>query len=510
MSSPVALIMAALVFGAVGAAIGFYLRALLAKTQKDSAELEIQKMLLGAKEKAQTIVAEGEKNASARLKEAEKEAREKEEFVKKAELRILERESLVDKRQLDLDKEVEEVRGRIKAVEEIKQKIAEKEKTIDQKISEVAHMSEEEAQAKLLTRIEKEHDADLMMRVQKLELAGKEKYDEKAKQILITAIHRFGNAVPADAMTTTIAIPNEEIKGKIIGKEGRNIKAFERAAGVDVIVDDTPGAITISCFDPVRRQVARIALENLIIDGRIQPVKIEEMVQKAQEEINRIIKEKGEQAAFDTGVLNLDPRILMILGRLHFRTSYGQNVLQHSIEMAHIAGMIAAEVGADVAIAKAGALVHDLGKALDHEVQGTHVEIGRRVLQKFGCDERIIQAMQAHHEEYPYETTESIIVQVADAISGGRTGARRDSVEQYLKRLGELEDIAHSFPGVEKAYAIQAGREVRVFVKPEEVSDFEARSMARGIADRIEQDLKYPGEIRIAVIRESRAIEFAR
>ena len=261
---------------------------------------------------------------------------------------------------------------------------------------------------------------------------------------------------------------------------------------------------------PNRRELSLVALENLIIDGRIQPVKIEEAVEKAKEEINKIIKEKGEQAAYECGVFNLDPRIISILGRLHFRTSYGQNVLYHSVEMAHIAGMLAEELGADPAVAKAGALLHDIGKAVDHEVQGTHVEIGRRILQKFGADKKIIQAMQAHHEEYDYETPESVIVQVADAISGGRPGARRDSVENYLKRLSDLEAIANSFEGVEKTYAIQAGREVRVFVTPTSISDLEAKKMARDIAIRIEGELKYPGEIKINVIRESRSIEFAR
>ena len=311
-------------------------------------------------------------------------------------------------------------------------------------------------------------------------------------------------------MATAVTIPNDEIKGKIIGKEGRNIKAFERAAGVEVIIDDTPGSIVLSSFDPLRRAIARMALENLILDGRIQPAKIEETVEKAKADVNKIIKEKAEAACFETGVINLDPRLMMILGRLHFRTSYGQSVLQHSTEMAHIAGMIAEEMGANVQIAKAGALLHDIGKALDHEVQGTHVEIGRRVLQKFGVSEEVVKAMQAHHEEYPYETVESIIVQVADAISGGRPGARRDSVENYLKRLGDIEEIANSFPGVEKCYAISAGREVRVFVKPDEMNDFQARELARNIANRIEAELKYPGEVKVNVIRESRAIEFAR
>jgi len=277
-----------------------------------------------------------------------------------------------------------------------------------------------------------------------------------------------------------------------------------------VIVDDTPGSITLSSYDPVRRAVAKLALENLIADGRIQPAKIEDFVEKAKAETNRIIKEKGEAAALECEVYNLDPKLIAILGRLHFRTSYGQNVLDHSIEMSHIAGMIAEELDADVSVAKAGALLHDIGKALDHEVSGTHVEIGRKILQKFNVSEEIIKAMQAHHGEYPYETVESIIVQTADAISGSRPGARRDTVENYLKRLEELESIASSFEGVEKAYALQAGREIRVFVLPEKVSDLEAKKMARNIAIRIEGELKYPGEIKVNVIRESRSIEFAR
>jgi ribonuclease Y len=341
-------------------------------------------------------------------------------------------------------------------------------------------------------------------------VTGEERLEQKAKSILATSIQRLANAVSSDMLTTHVAIPNDEIKGKIIGKEGRNIKAFERATGVEVIVDDTPGSITISSFDPVRRQIAKVALENLIKDGRIQPAKIEEIVKKSEEEINKVIKEKGEEAVYETGVLGLDPRVISILGRLHFRTSYGQNVLAHSIEMTHLSGMIAEEIGANVAVAKAGALVHDIGKALDHEVGGSHVEIGRRILQKFGTDEAIIKAMQAHHEEYPYETLESMIVQTADAISGSRPGARSDSMENYLKRLGDLEAVATSFTGVEKAYALQAGREIRVFVTPTDVTDLKSREIARDIAIRIENELKYPGEIKVTVIRESRVIEFAR
>ncbi len=307
-----------------------------------------------------------------------------------------------------------------------------------------------------------------------------------------------------------MAIPSDDLKGKIIGREGRNIKALERAAGVEIIVDDTPGSIVISGFDPVRRQVAKTALEMLIQDGRIQPARIEEATEKAREEIEKQIKEAGEQAAYETGIFNLDPRLLTLIGRLKFRTSYGQNVLQHSIEMVYLAAMLAEEVGGDVAVAKLGALLHDIGKAVDHEVTGTHVEIGRRILQKFNVDTKVIQAMQSHHEEYPYETLESIIVQTVDAISASRPGARRDSMENYLKRLEDLERIATSFPGVEKSYAISAGREIRIFVTPEKISDLEARNLAREIAKRVENELKYPGEIKVNVIRETRVIEYAR
>jgi ribonuclease Y len=310
--------------------------------------------------------------------------------------------------------------------------------------------------------------------------------------------------------TATVEIEDEEMKGKIIGKEGRNIKTFERMSGVELLVDEVPNAIVVSCFDPVRRAIAKNALEMLVKDGRIQPAKIEEFLEKAKKEIGTFMRKKGEEAILASGVLSLPEELTPIIGRLYFRTSYGQNVLDHSVEMAHIAGVLATELGADVHTAKAGALLHDIGKAVDHEIPGTHVEIGRKILMKYGVDERVIKAMQAHHEEYPYETVESVIVQVADAISGGRPGARRDTVDRYIKRLEDLEAIALAFAGIERAYALQAGREIRVFVSPQVVSDLEARELARNIALRVEQELRFPGEIKIHVIRESRAIEFAR
>ncbi len=496
--------------GLAGIAIGYVFRWLYGLSQKGSLEVEVKQILLDAREDAKKITTEAEEKAKAAQSILDVEIKEKEDKLTRAEERVFKREEALDKKQSELDREIEGVKVRIEEIKGIKERA---DTLVEQRANElarVAGLTKTEAKTQLMAEIEREADEDLMMRVAKLERDGMEKLERKAKDILTTAIHRLGNSVASDTMATAVTIPNDDVKGKIIGKEGRNIKAFERATGVEVIIDDTPGSIVMSSYDPIRRAIARVALENLIIDGRIQPAKIEEIVEKAKNEVGKIIKEKGDQAAFEAGVLNLDPRLIQILGRLHFRTSYGQSVLQHSIEMAHIAGMIAEELGANPQVARAGALLHDIGKALDHEVQGTHVEIGRRILQKFGVSEEVIKAMQAHHEEYPYETTESVIVQVADAISGGRPGARRDSVENYLKRLGDIEAIANSFPGVEKSYAISAGREVRVFVKPDEMTDFAARDLARNIALRIESDLKYPGEIKITVIRELRAIEFAR
>ena len=498
------------VSSSLGILVGYLIRHLIQVSKKDSADLKIKTMILEAKEESQRILEAAEKKSEARIAELRKEEKEKEAQIAKMEERLMKREDALDRRQTDLDEENSKIKRRVDEIRSAKEALSSREQGIESELERVAGLSAEEAKTELLSHIEKNYEEDLIARLHKLETEGFERLDRKAKEILTTSIHRLANSTVAEVMTTSVTIPSDEIKGKIIGKEGRNIRAFEKASGVELIVDDTPGSVIISSFDPVRRQVARVALENLIIDGRIQPAKIEETVEKAREEINKIIKEKGEQAAYECGVYNLDPRIISILGRLYFRTSYGQNVLQHSIEMSHISGMLAEELGADIQVAKAGALLHDIGKAVDHEIQGTHVEIGRRILQKFGADEAIIKAMQAHHEEYPYETVESIIVQAADAISGGRPGARRDSVENYLKRLGDLEAIADSFEGVERTFALQAGREIRVFVHPSEITDYQATQLAREIAARVESELKYPGEIKIAVFRETRAIEYAR
>ena len=496
--------------GAAGIAIGYFLRLIISLGKRGSMELEIRKMMLDAQVRANKITEESETRAKEKEEHANEELKGRASELKQVEERLIRKEELLDKRQTNLDLEQESLAKKNEEIAAAKTKLEELARVEQEKLEKIAGLSSEEAKNTLIQTIEKQSEADIESRMRKLEISGNERLETRAKEILTTSVHRLGNSVVSDVLATTISLPNDEIKGKIIGKEGRNIRAFERATGVDVIVDDTPGTITLSSYDPIRRQIARIALENLILDGRIQPAKIEESVQKAEQEINTIIKKKGTEAAFEARVTNLDPKLLMILGRLYFRSSYGQNVLDHSVEVAHLAGMLAAELGANEATARAGALFHDIGKAVDHEVPGTHVEIGRRILQKFGVGEDVVKAMQAHHEEYPYETPESMIVQVADAISGARPGARRDSVENYIKRLTELETIANSNPGVEKSYAIAAGREVRVIVKPEAITDLEARKLARDIADKIEKDMQYPGEIKISVIRETRVIEYAR
>ena len=494
----------------MGVLIGYYLRKIIALGKRRSIEIDIKQMMVAAKEEAQRITEAAKKESEEKLGVLKEEEKKKEQEFKEKETRLIKKDEFLDARQVEIDKEVENIKLKVEEIKTIREKVVKIEEEKAGQLERVAKLTQEEAKEELLKEVEKKYEEDLVSRMQKLENSSEEKLDRRAKDILATTIQRLASSTASELMTTVVSIPNNEIKGKIIGKEGRNLRAFERAAGVELIVDDTPGSIVISSFDPIRRQVARLALENLILDGRIQPAKIEELVEKAKEEINKIIKEKGEQAVYECGIFNFDPRIVAIIGRLYFRTSYGQNVLQHSIEMAHIAGMLAEELGADVAIAKAGALVHDIGKALDHEVQGTHIEIGMRILQKFGADEKIITAMKSHHEDYPYETIESVIVQTADAISGGRPGARRDSVENYLKRLKELEALVNAFPSVEKSYALQAGREIRIFVTPEKITDAEAKLMARDIAMKIEQELKYPGEIKVTLIRETRVIEYAR
>ena len=509
MSLKIILILLA-ISGTGGIALGYVLRVLIGLASRGSVELDVKQKLLSAKEQAAKILADAEFRSAIVETERLAPVEEREEKVASREERLATREEFIDSRQRDLDEKDADIRTReqetARAKEEANKLIVERTK----ELAKVAHLSADTARDEFFAEIEHAYEEATLLRLQKLAANGRERLEDKAREILTTVIHRLGNAVNAETMSLSVALPSEEVKGKIIGKEGRNIKAFERATGVDLLIDDVPNKIVISSFDPLRRAIAKMALERLIVDGRIQPAKIEEAVEKTRAEVAELVREKGEAACYEAGVIGLDPKLIALLGRLHFRTSFGQNVLQHSVEMAHIAGMLASELGADVMVARAGALLHDIGKAVDHEVQGTHVEIGRRILEKYGVDERVIKAMQSHHDEYPYETPESVIVQVADAISAGRPGARRDTVDRFLERLGDLERLAATFEGVEKVYAIAAGREIRVFVNPGKVSDIAMHKLARDIARRIQDELKYPGEIKVNIIRENRVVEFAR
>lgn len=493
-----------------GIALGYVGRVIIARFQRKSLETDVQEIMLKARTEAQKIVSDAEARAEKVLSQSrELETTREKDFMKTKE-HLERREQTLDKRQGDLDRDYENMKIKIEEVRAIKEKAEEALRVRNEVLETVAQMSVEQARQMLLSETENNMAADLQSRIQKMELFGEDALKERAKGILATAMNRLASSTASELTTTSVQIENDEVKGKIIGKEGRNIRTFERMAGVELLIDDSPNEIIISSFDPIRRQIARVALENLIKDGRIQPAKIEEFIEKAQEEIIEITKKKGEEALYECGIFNVDPRVVAILGRLHFRTSYGQNVLRHSIEVAHLCEMIASEIGADPYIAKFAGLVHDIGKALDHEIEGTHVEIGMRVLQKFGVDERVVIGMRSHHNEYPHESVEAVIVQTCDMISGARPGARRDTLENYVKRLKELEAVANAFQGVVKSYALQAGREIRVFVHPDQLNDLQAKRIAREMAIQIERDLRYPGEIKITVIRENRVIEYAR
>jgi ribonucrease Y len=509
---PTPLVFAVLLVGALflGTLIGYVARYLYAQSRHNSLELTLKEREIAAEKKALSIVEEAEAKAEKIENEAKIERKHLEEKLEQKEERLSKREEVLDERQIDLESQKEDLRAKVEQIKAIKAQLDERRDDIDKKIAEVAGLSKDEAYERLIAKVEVERAEDLSVRLMKLERFSEEQYEAKAQNILLASIHRLGNTMAPSLMTAHVEIPSDDLKGKVIGKEGRNVRAFEHATGVDVLIDESPGYIVLSSFDPIRREIARVALEALLKDGRIQPAKIEEVVEKARAEVAKTVRAMGEKACYEANVPNLHPDLVMILGRLHFRTSYGQNVLWHSVEMAHIASIIAEEVGADPSVARAGALLHDIGKTVSHEVAGTHVEIGIRILEKYGVDEKVIHAMRAHHEEYPYDTPESIIVQVADAISGGRPGARRDSLENYIKRLSDLENIATSLAGVEKAFAIAAGREIRVLVNPTTLNDFETNTLARTIATTIESQLRYPGEIKVHVIRETRVVSYAR
>lgn len=492
-----------------GLAGGYWLRKSWAQKRKDSVEAKIEKSLIEAKGKQKELLLEAQEKSLKLIEEAKHEAKQIKQEADNLRLRLEKRESLFDQKLLDLENQKTDLADRneklVKAKEEI-QKIKEDQLA---KLEKIAGFSKEEAQKVLLDNAEKMIADNLAQRIKKLENEASDELEKKAKEVLSAVIERCASSHASETTSSTVDLPSDDLKGRIIGREGRNIKTIEQLTGVEIIIDDTPQAITLSSFSPIRRQVAKRAIEKLIFDGRIHPGRIEETIKEAKQELALDIKKAGENAVYELGIAGFDPKLVQILGRLKYRTSYGQNILNHSMEVATLSAMLAEELGANVAVAKKAGLLHDIGKAVDHEVQGTHPEIGRDICKKFNIPEEIIAPVLEHHNDKP-STLEGVIVKVADAISGAREGARKDSYENYLARLEELEKIALGFGGIEKVYAIQAGREVRVFVTPDEIDDLGSIKLAKEIAEKIESELKYPGEIKVNVIREKRVTEYAR
>ncbi len=494
----------------IGGVLGYYLRQSIAKKRVGSLEARLQKKVQQTKEETAELIKTSEAKASDIIERAQKETDQRRREFLRTEQILLEREKLLGEKISTFDKKEEELETNTEKLKVMKEGVDKLRADAETKLEKVASLSREDAKKELISLVEVDHQKDILERMKKLEETGKEALQRRATDIVTMAIQKCAVPHTQELSTTTIIIPSEDIKGRIIGKEGRNIKAFEKLTGVELILDESPDSVIISCFNPVRRQIAKLALEKLIQDGRIQPAKIEEKVQEATTEISKVIKEAGEKALYDLSILGVNEKLVQILGRLYYRTSYGQNVLLHSMEVALIAETIAEELKADAQVAKRAALFHDIGKALDQQIQGSHIEIGIKILEKFGESEAVIHAMRAHHGDYPADTLEAVIVTVADAISGSRPGARKDTLENYLQRLKALEDIANRFDGVEKTYAIQAGREIRVFVKADMIDDLGVIKIAKQIASNIEEELKYPGEIKVTVIRENRVVEYAR
>ncbi len=494
----------------LGLVAGYFVRYLIAGRRINSLESRLKEDLRKAKSEAQDIVLEAKNKAVQLLDEAKDEEKERKLGLDRLEERLFKKDEDLAKRENELREEREKLTGQAEQLKKTAEEVGELREKVKTELARVAGLTALEAKEKLFEEVREGHEEELAKEMASLLRDRRDEIEKKSIQIMTEAIQRYARSHVAEITTSVFTLPAEDLKGKIIGREGRNIRTIERLTGVELIIDETPETIVISSFDPLRREIARLALQKLIKDGRIQPAKIEEKVEEAKTEIEKRMYEIGEEAAYEVGILGLPKEIIQLLGRLSFRTSFGQNVLVHSIEMAHLAGMIAAELGANIEVAKTGALLHDIGKAIDHEVPGTHVELGRKILKKYGVADGVIAAMESHHEEYPFSTPESFIVGAADILSAARPGARRGTLENYIKRLEDLEKIAMDFPGVKQAYALSAGRELRIFVVPEKIDDFRALQLARDIAAKIESDLNYPGEIKINVIRETRAVEYAK
>ena len=505
---------AAVVLCAVFFAAGILYRKKVAEKQIGSAEEEakriINEAIKGGENKKREMLLEAKEEIHKSRSEYEREVKERRAEVSKQERRLQQKEEALDKK-IDLhEKKEDELAKRIAAIDKKQEEVESLKRSQMEVLEKISGLTQEEAKAYILKGVEENVRHETAMKIKEIEAQMKEEADQTAREIIATAIQRCAADHAAETTVSVVPLPNDEMKGRIIGREGRNIRTLETITGVDLIIDDTPEAITVSSFDPVRREVARLALEKLIADGRIHPTRIEDMVEKARREVDHTIKVEGERATFETGVHNLHPELIKLLGRQKYRTSYGQNVLNHSIEVAHIAGLMASELGVDVTLAKRAGLLHDLGKSVDHEMEGSHVQLGVELAKKYKENPVVINAIEAHHGDVEPQTVIACLVQAADAISAARPGARRENVENYIRRLEKLEELTNSFPGVEKAYAIQAGREVRVMVKPEQVSEDQMVILARELAKRIENELEYPGQIKVHVLRETKVVEYAK
>ena len=494
--------------------VGVAYRKKVAEREIGNAETEatriINEAIKGGENKKREMLVEAKEEIHKSRTEYEKEVKERRADLQKQERRLQQKEESLDKKLDAFDRKEEELRKRQAAIASTQEEVNLIKKSQLEVLEKISGLTQEEAKNQLLQSLENDVRHDSAVKIREIEAELKENAETMAREVISIAIQRCAADHSAEATVSVVPLPNDEMKGRIIGREGRNIRTLESITGVDLIIDDTPEAITVSSFDPVRREIARLALEKLIADGRIHPTRIEDLVEKARKEVDRVIKQEGERAAFETGVNNLHPELIKLLGRQKYRTSYGQNVLNHSIEVAHIAGLLASELGVDVALAKRAGLLHDLGKSVDHEMEGSHVQLGVELARKYNESPDVIHAIEAHHNDVEPRTVIACLVQAADAISAARPGARRENVENYIRRLEKLEELTGTYPGVEKSFAIQAGREVRIMVKPEEVSEDNMTLLARAIAKKIENELEYPGQIKINVIRETKATEYAK